>query len=214
MNSDKIFYIVVGVITVAIFFGIIFFAGGSNQKTINSTDVDIKTLLGENTHSTIDTEKAKVVLVEFSDFQCPACKSALGEVSRIKEDFKNTVAIVYKNYPLTSIHNYAYKAALASEAAAKQGKFWEYHDILFREQREVSNPLKDEDFHSFAQELKLNEEQFKKDYQSTDIKKLVDADIKLGDTLGLKGTPTFYLNGKQYNGNDLYGDIKKLVEVK
>ena len=214
MNSDKIFYIVVGVITVAIFFGIIFFAGGSNQKTINSTDVDIKTLLGENTHSTIDTEKAKVVLVEFSDFQCPACKSALGEVSRIKEDFKDTVAIVYKNYPLTSIHNYAYKAALASEAAAKQGKFWEYHDILFREQREVSNPLKDEDFYSFALELKLNEEQFKKDYQSTDIKKLVDADIKLGDTLQLKGTPTFYLNGKQYNGNDLYGDIKKLVEVK
>ncbi len=214
MNSDKIFYIVVGLITVALFFGIIFFAGGSTPNKINTKDITVDTLLGNSYHSTIDPKKAKVVLVEFSDFQCPACKSALGEVSRIKEDFKDSVAIVYKNYPLTSIHNYAYKAAIAAEAAGKQNRFWDYHDILFREQKEVANPLKDEDFYAFAKELKLNEEQFKKDYESTEAKSLVDEDIKLGDSLGIRGTPTFYLNGKKYDGNDLYGDIKKLVEAK
>lgn len=215
MNSDKIFYLVIGAVTLAIFFGIIFFAGGkspSNTPTSQSdTQVKMDDLIGENYHSTIDPKTAKVTLVVFSDFQCPACKSAETEIGVIKQEFKDTVAVVYKQFPLTSIHNYAFNAALASEAAGEQNKFFEYAEILYREQTNNTQPLKEEDFVKFAEELKLDIEKFKADYKSTKIKQLVDADIQIANNLRLSGTPSFFINGKKFTGNNLYTEIEKSV---
>ena len=213
MNSDKIFYVIVGLVTAIIFFGIIFFSGGKSQNTTQNktTSVDLQTLLGKSYHSNIDPTTAKVTLVVFSDFQCPACKSAETEVQQIKKDFGDEVAIIYKQFPLTSIHNYAYNAALASEAAAKQNKFFEYAQILFEKQTTVSNPLSENDFVKFATDLNLDVNKFKDYYNGSEAKEKVEENIKLANTLGLNGTPTFYLNGTKYQGNNLYNDIKKLL---
>ena len=215
MNSDKFFYLIVGAVTLAIFFGIIFFAGGKSTSTNiagqSDTPIELTDLIGDNYHTTIDPKNSKVTLVVFTDFQCPACKSAETEIGVVKKDFKDTVAVIYKHFPLTSIHNYAYNAALASESAGKQNKFFEYAEILFREQTTNTQPLKEENFVKFAEELKLDIEKFKADYKSIKIKQLVDADLKIANNLRLNETPSFFINGKKFTGGNLYTEIEKLV---
>lgn len=200
--NDKIFYVLVTAFTVVLFGGILFFAtrptvSNQNPNTQQQTTVESSELVGDSPNVKGDLEKAKVVVVEFADFQCPACKGAWGELARIPDDFGEDVAVVYRQFPLTSIHNYAYNASLASEAAAKQGKFFEYHDLLFRNQADTNNPLTDEDFISFAQELELDVDQFKSDMDSDEIRDQVKEDMAYADSLGLNSTPTIYVDGVQ-----------------
>jgi protein-disulfide isomerase len=139
----------------------------------------------------------KVTIVEFSDFQCPACGQMSGVMNTLVDNFPNDVKLVYRHFPL-SYHEFSKKAAYATEAAGAQGKFWEMHDLLFANQTKLSNDI----FDKFAIDLGLNMDQFNKDINSDAIKNKVDRDISEGgNTLGIGGTPTFYFNNVEYTGD-------------
>jgi len=134
---------------------------------------------------------APVTIVEFSDFQCPFCGAAHPELSRLLREFDGQVKLVFKHFPL-SAHSRAVPAARAAEAAARQGKFWEMHDMLFEHQR----ALEDADLMHYAQVLGLDMDRFKADFDSPEVQERVDADRKQGEALKIEGTPTIYVDGR------------------
>jgi len=139
-----------------------------------------------------------VLLVEYSDFQCPACRSYYFATKQLNVEFGDKVAFVYRHFPLNSIHRNAEPAAMAAEAARKQGKFWEMHDLLFEKQAEWSNIADIETiFESYAKLLNLSVEQFRSDFRSSDTRNFVRAQGANAMKLKLQGTPTFFVNGKQ-----------------
>lgn len=221
MSSDKVFYAIVGSFTLLLFVGIVFFATKNSSTTNNqqsgNTSYSQEELIGENPHVWGDIENASVVIVEFSDFQCPACKNFTQTfVSRVKELYPNDVAIVYRHLPLTTIHDYAFNAAVASEAAAKQGKFWEYGDVLFENQSTNDKPLKEDDFVKIAGDLGLDTEQFKNDYNASETESLAREDLNYALSIGLNSTPTVFINGTKIDlqNTDLFTYIEKIVSSK
>jgi protein-disulfide isomerase len=137
---------------------------------------------------------APVTLEEFGDFQCPPCGQFAGFTEELLKEYDSRLRVVFRNFPLPG-HEHAREAALAAEAAGFQGKFWEMHDTLYREQASWSKaPNTRELFESYAGTLGLNMEQFKKDMDSDKAKERVDSDHALGDSLGIKVTPTLFIN--------------------
>lgn len=134
-----------------------------------------------------------VTVVEFSDFQCPACQAAQATVSDVLAQYGGSIRFEYRHFPLTSIHRYAFRAAVASECAADQGKFWEYHDRLFREQPNFA----EKDLVAYAQELGLDVEPFRACLKSDDPAQRVKDDVAEAARRKLQGTPTFFINGQQ-----------------
>jgi protein-disulfide isomerase len=139
---------------------------------------------------------APVTLVVFSDFQCPYCARAEPAVTEIEGAYPHDVRVVWKNFPLTSIHPYAMPAALAGEAAREQGKFWEMHDKLFASQ--ASLPAAP--YEGYARELGLDVAKFKAAMASDKTKARVEEDSALAQALGVNGTPTFVVNGESVVG--------------
>ncbi len=160
-----------------------------------------------------DTTKAKALLIEYSDMQCPACKAYSTAVTEIVAAHKDTLAFVYRHFPLyPTPHKNSIVAAQATEAAQKQDKFWALLDIMFQKQNEwefVDDPKTF--FIDYAISLKLNIEQFKTDMVSDTTQQRVMLDRKNAADLDLHSTPTFFLNGKQItpNGPDA---LKQLIE--
>ncbi|HRN86295.1 MAG TPA: thioredoxin domain-containing protein [Candidatus Dojkabacteria bacterium] len=145
-------------------------------------------------NKTEEVVELPVVLEEFSDFQCPACGAYYPVVEKVRSEFSSEeLDFQYKHLPLTTIHEYAYTSAVASEAAREQGKFEEYYRILFENQ----DNLTDEDLLNYAQELDLDIEKFKSDLQNPDIIARVENDNKEAEDRGYDSTPTFVLNGKR-----------------
>jgi 2-hydroxychromene-2-carboxylate isomerase len=134
---------------------------------------------------------APVTIVEYSDFQCPYCSAAHPELERLVREFEGQVKLVFKHFPLSS-HLRAVAAARAAEAARRQGKFWEMHDVLFAHQRE----LEDTDLERYAGTIGLDMERFKRDFASSEVQERVEADRDEGLKLGIEGTPTIYVNGR------------------
>ncbi len=144
---------------------------------------------------------AVVTIVEYSDFQCPACGAMYPIVEETVKRYPDRVRVVYKNFPLTRIHKHAYDAALAGECAFKQGRFWEFHDILFQNQKDwSSNSDSRERFLAYAEEAGLNRDAFKACMESKETSQEVDGDIREGKRLNINSTPTFFINGKRYVG--------------
>ena len=157
--------------------------------------------------------EAKNVLYEFSDFQCPACASYQPLVKQIEKDLGNNIMLIYKHFPLTTIHKNSFKASLASEAAGKQDKFWEMHDLLFNFQNDWSeSPDPYPQFEEYARSLEIDAEQFKADYNSDELKSKIGNDIALGDKLRINSTPTFYLNGKKLKLPFTLDQIKSTIK--
>ena len=156
---------------------------------------------------------AKVVLVEYSDFQCPACAYYSSLVKNLERDFLNDLAVVYRHFPLEQIHKYAKLAAQAAEAAGKQGKFWEMHDIIFEKQSEWSisdNAL--QNFISYAKVLGLDINKFQTDLNSKDVEEKIQKDTVSAYDQKLAGTPAFFLNGKQISNPRDYEEFKNLIQ--
>jgi len=143
------------------------------------------------------TSTDAVTLVEYSDFECPACGAYAPVVKALMEEYKEEVAFVYRHFPLPQ-HLSARTAAAAAEAAGKQGRFFEMHDRLFENQKEWAG-AKDPKavIVGYAEELGLNVDQFMADLESDEIAEKVEQDRLSGTTSGVRGTPTFYLNGEQ-----------------
>lgn len=154
---------------------------------------------------------AKVVLIEYSDFQCPACAFYYPLLKKFSEEFGDKIAIVYRHFPLPN-HQNAKPAAYAAEAAGKQGKFWEMHDIIFDSQKDWKDRRNaDEIFINYAQTLNLNIDQFKTDFASKEIRKKVEGAYQNGIGLGLNSTPTFFLNGKKLANPRNYEDFRNII---
>lgn len=156
---------------------------------------------------------AKVVLEEFSDFQCPACAAFSGVVKEIEKTYGDKIAIVYRHYPLKSIHQNAEKAAFASEAAGMQNKFWEMHDKLFETQSVWANELDPSgSFEKYAQEISLDLEKFKTDINSEEVKKRVEENLATATQKGLRSTPSFLVNSELVKGLNGPAPIIEAIE--
>lgn len=141
--------------------------------------------------------EASVVLVEYADFQCPACATYHEVVKEVMETYGDRIQYVYRHYPLTQIHRNAIPAAQASEAAGLQGKFFEMQDLLFERQSDWSNDNAIVGtFEDYANELGLDVEQFKTDYASDAVSDKVRTNLREAQSLGLTGTPSFILDGR------------------
>lgn len=142
---------------------------------------------------------ASITFVEYSDFQCPACASAYPVVDRLVKQYPNDVRVVYRHFPLTSIHRNAQLAAQASEAAANQQAFWEMHDALFNTQAQWQNqPDPTEFFAKLAESLGLNAEQFRSELDSSETRDKVKEDTQRANANRLNSTPSFFLNGELF----------------
>jgi protein-disulfide isomerase len=150
---------------------------------------------------------AKVTIVEFSDFQCPYCGSAFTTVEQLMQQYAGKVKLVFRQFPLP-IHPQAEKAAEASLCAGDQGKFWEYHDLLFKNQRK----LEVADLKTYAASAGLDATKFDQCLASGDKKKVVDHDMEAGQAAGVNGTPAFFINGVFLNGAMPIEEFKKVID--
>lgn len=155
---------------------------------------------------------ASAVLIEYSDFQCPACKAYVPFVEQLTEELDDQLMVVYRNFPLKNIHLQAELAAQAAHAAGLQGKFWEMHDMLFQNQEDWSqNPRAKQLFEEYAESLALDMNQFKQDLSSKETKGWVKGDYLDGLSHGINSTPTFFLNGQKLDNPSSYEAFKQLI---
>lgn len=150
---------------------------------------------------------ARITLVEFSDFECPYCSKAIHAIADVLKAYPNDVRLVYKEYPL-DMHPHARLAAEAALAANAQGKFWQMHDKLFANFRNLSR----DNMIEWAKELGLDTARFTADLDSGKYKAAVQKDVNEGDALGIEGTPTVYVNGQRYNGRLELAAMKPILD--
>jgi protein-disulfide isomerase len=156
--------------------------------------------------------EATITVVEYSDFQCPACRTYYALTKQLTEDVGDEIKLIYRHFPLEKSHPQARLAATAAEAAALQGKFWEMHDLLFENQLAWSNNDQAEDiFISYAQELGLNTEWFVNDLKSSKVKKKIQSDINNGNLDEVNSTPSFFVNGQKINNPRSYNQFKNAI---
>jgi protein-disulfide isomerase len=148
---------------------------------------------------------ARITLVEFSDFECPFCSAAVKQVDIVMAAYPKDVKLIYKQFPL-SMHPHAQFAAEASLAAREQGKFWEMYELLFKNFQRLSRA----NVMLWAKQLGLDVAKFQADIDSRKFKAVVDKDLADGEAVGVYGTPAFYINGKQYNGDVSLAALKPI----
>ncbi len=187
----------------------------SNSQSV-STDTSIKVPGVTSKDISEGPTNAKVVMVEYADFQCPGCGAAYPTLNKLESEYKDKMLFVYRYFPLTQIHKNAIASAKASYAAYLQGKFWPMHDQLFANQQtwaESDNPTTYYD--QYAQALGLDMIKYHKDFNDPATEKIVKDSEQASLNLGLSGTPTIFINGQQVMGfNPLngYNDLKKIID--
>lgn len=153
-------------------------------------------------------DNAAITIVEWADFECPACRAASPDLDEVVKSNKD-VRLVFKNFPL-DMHEHAEMAARAAVAADRQGKFWEMHAALF----ESGVPLTEATLFKIAEELKLDAAQFKKDIRSEEVADRVAKDKQQADEVKLRATPTLFINGRPFNyGTDLKSGLLEWIEL-
>ena len=152
---------------------------------------------------------APVTIVEYGDYECPACQRAYREVEKLLEAEAGNVKFVFRHFPLTSTHPRAMAAALAAEAAGHQGKFWEMHRKLFESQGELG----DEHARGYAQELGLDMDRFSRNATSEELESCIRQQRLEGARSGVNGTPTFFVNGMRYDGAFTYEALSTALRL-
>ncbi len=140
---------------------------------------------------------AAVTLVQYGDYECPYTRLSTTIVRAIQQQLGDQLRFVFRNFPLTEIHPHALHAALAAEAAAAQGKFWQMHDYIFHHQ----HTLEDVDLEQFAEAVGLDLQQFARDMAEQRALGRIEEDVEGGEHSGVQGTPTFFVNGVLYRGS-------------
>lgn len=204
LTSESKFFISILVVTIAII-GIA--AVVMTQPEKPPVPVAREELIPSDAH-TKGNASASAYLVEFSDYECPSCRIFESTIEKLIEQHKDTLLFSYRHFPLPG-HQYAVPAAVAAEAAAKQGKFWEAGKLLFENQNKFS-----EEFFStqFAKLAQLDELQFKKDVASQEVKDIVARSLAQARSLKLPGTPSFFLNGVHLKNLESPEDLVTAVE--
>ena len=150
---------------------------------------------------------ASLTLVEYGDYQCPYCGAAYPEVKKVQKELGSELRFVFRNFPLTNIHEHAMNAAETAEAAASQGKFWAMHDFLYEHQGTLGDPTI---ALGFAKKLGLDTQRFEREIAQHTYQKRIKDDFMGGVRSGVNGTPTFYVNGIRHDGDAI---AKALVEA-
>lgn len=190
--------------------------GGAGWGMVKLASAPKPELLLASAVSELDQTKGNaqsgVLLVEYSDFQCPACAAYHRSIiKQLVEEMDSQVKFVYRHFPLAQ-HAQAKLAAYAAEAAGKQGKFWEMHDLIFAGQKEwAGNRKAGEIFEKYAVSLGLDIEKFADDLDSKEIKNKVENDYQSGLNSGVNSTPTFFLNGKQMQNPRSYEEFRNAI---
>lgn len=168
-----------------------------------------------NRRYTVDTKgspskgspEAQIALVEFSDFQCPFCGRVTPTLQQIEREYGDRVRIVFKHLPLR-MHSKAPAAHAAAEAAHRQGKFWEMHDLIFASQREMSEAK----YVEYAEQIGIDVDRFKRDVAAADVIGKVNADAAEAQKLGVTGTPGFFVNGRFLSGAQPFSAFKAMID--
>jgi protein-disulfide isomerase len=207
---SKVAWIIFTVIIVALVGGLVAYSRISTPSTdvgsINSNSVlaanEQNGQIGDQVYGNKDST---VIFVEYGDFQCPSCAAVSPQIKKALDAYKDRVAFVYRNFPLTTIHPNARLAAAAAEAAGLQGKYWEMHDLLYEEQaawRDVTGDDRTNVFVNFASQLELDTGKFTSDLGSSEINRKISFDQALGKKVGVSATPSFFLNGTALTSED------------
>lgn len=197
-------------LVVAVIVGVVGGVAWYKQSTAPTTS---EALVRAESHST-GPDDAKVTLVEFGDYQCPACAQADPVVQQIRKDYADkSFRFVFRHFPL-SIHPNAPIAAEASEAAGAQGKFWEMHELLYANQTawaEASDPTSQ--LVEYAKKAGVKDiAKFKSDISASAYLTAIRSDQRDGNSLNIQATPTFYLNGTKLEGVQQYQDLKSKID--
>lgn len=202
--SWGIFVLIIGLIT----WGMIAASQKAKRESANVASVDKISLSDWSRGNASST----VTLIEYSDFQCPACGAYYPIVEKLFTENKDKFTFVYRHFPLQR-HPNAIPASRVAEAAGKQGKFWEMYSMIFSNQEKwVDSKNVMTIFTSYAEKLSLDMDKFKKDVDSKDLIDKIDNDLKSGLKAGVEGTPTFFLNGKKIKSPQNYEEFKKLID--
>lgn len=192
-------------IMIVIVGGGLFAIFSSSQPPAHASEM----LVRQDSHTRGD---GKVQVVEFGDYQCPACAQVHPIVKKLEEEYQGKITFVFRNFPLPS-HENALAAAEAAEAASVQGKYWEMHDTLYETQSEWKGVLDPTNvFTHYASELGLNADIFKQDITAKKYQTFILKDQSDGYALGVHGTPTFFIDGKQQRAFD-YDSLKVAIDA-
>lgn len=196
---SKQFWIALAVI-IAILGGIVFVTNHNNRQGKASV-----TSSSQPTNHVEGSTSTGVTLVEYGDYQCPVCDNFYVATKQVAAQYSTKIIFQFRNLPLTSIHQNAFAAARAAEAAGLQNKFWEMHDLLYTNQSAWSASSNAQSFFSaYATQLGLDVNRFKQDYASERVNNLINADLAaFQNTHDDMATPTYYLDGKKLNNTDL-----------
>ncbi|MCA9376551.1 thioredoxin domain-containing protein [Candidatus Dojkabacteria bacterium] len=204
--------IVVGLSVVGLLFVVLLGSSGGSKQKVDDGILQTAVSVGDKARGKLDS---KVVVTEFADFQCPACKTFSPVLQQLFDEYGDRVAFQYRHFPLLSIHPNANEAARAAQVAATEGKFWEMHDLLYERQSDwskVSGSDAGEIFADYAEELDINRDSFVEAYNSEEIIGIVNSELDQANELRLEGTPTVFVNQKQSRSLS-YQDIKDLIEL-
>jgi protein-disulfide isomerase len=167
------------------------------------------------TEHTLGKAGATIELIEYGDFQCPACAAAEPIIKKLMQENGDWVRFAFRHLPLKEIHRNAVNSAHASEAAANQGKFWEMKDLLYINQGQWSNlPDPTPKFMEYAAALGLDENRFASDMSSQEVRSRVESDYQTAQSLGLNSTPTFFVNGEKIATPSTYEKLLELLQTK
>ena len=204
LTSESKFLLGILIATVTVIAGAIFLF----SKPTPTVTIPKETLVPAGAH-TKGNPNASVYLVEFSDFQCPACAAFAPAVAVLTEKYKDQLFFAYRHFPLPK-HEFAARAAQAAEAAAKQGKFWEAVDVLFTNQDKFSKEF----FSSqFVKLVSLDPTQYAKDVASKVVTDRVASDASAARSFNLPGTPTFFLNGRKLTNIQNLDQFQQIIET-
>jgi len=174
--------------------------------------------IGVDDDLVLGSPDAKVLMIEFGDYQCPSCRMFWKDIEpRLKKDYIDTgkVKLVFRDFPLTQIHPEAVMAAIAVNCAGEQGKYWQFHDKVFREQYNKGDDvirMKATDLKKWAKDIGVDQAKFDQCLDSEKFKNEVMKDKADGDAAGVQGTPTFFINGRIIGGAQQYPEYRKLID--
>lgn len=192
--------------------GIGFFLAAHENSSVAGSVADQKVLQGTEPH-VLGAATAKVQIVEFGDYQCPACAAVYPVLKQVSEKYKDdpNFKFVFRHFPLPQ-HQNAIPAAMAAEAAGLQGKFWEMHDLLYSHQNDWAElPNASALFMSYAQQLGLDQNKFSQDLKNQKLVEKINADQSDGLSLGINATPTIYVNGKKLNALPTFNELDQQI---
>ncbi len=203
---------VVGTIVLIV---VVAFAFSGTGQEVAQVNVPENELVADLRNVKGATESAQVTIVEFSDFQCPACRAAQPMIEQVMERHGDTTRLVYRHFPLDQIHLNARSAAYAAEAAGTFDKFWPMHDLLFEQQEEwatvTDKEVLYEQFATYAQQLQIDKAAFLERIEDSSLQAAVSNDSVYGEKIGINATPTFFVNGQQVPVPQLLDAVESLL---